>query len=122
MKTKLNSINLVSVSPGELRDFYVNVLDFQEDKKRSHAPGFFFIEGGNGCNILIQQAEYAQTKPGNVGFELGMEVESLDEFYNNIKSSGCKIVAGTQQMDWGKGVTIEDPEGHIINIYQFLRG
>lgn len=122
MKTKLNSINLVSSTPGELRDFYVNVLLFQEDKQRSHEPGFFFINGGNGCNILIQQSGHAQTLPGAVGFELGLEVKSLDEFYERIKSNNCKVIADKQQMGWGKGIAIEDPEGHVINVYEFLRG
>jgi len=69
-------------------------------KNRSHEPGFYFIVGGNGCNILIQQTGHAQTDAGNIGFELGMDVESLDEFYETITTSGCKVVADKQEMGW----------------------
>jgi predicted enzyme related to lactoylglutathione lyase len=119
MKAKLESINLVSAKPGELRDFYVNVLNFEEDEQWSHPPGFYLIKGGNGCNILIQQNGNAETKPGSSDFEIGIEVESFEEYYSQIKESGCKIIADKQQMGWGTGAAIADTEGHIINIYEY---
>lgn len=119
MKAKLDSINLVSDNPCELKDFYVDVLNFELDEQRSHAPGFFLIKGGAGCNILIQQNGNAQTAPGNNGFEIGIEVDIFDQYFERLTQSGCQIVADKQQMGWGKGATVADPEGHIINIYEY---
>ncbi len=100
-----------------LRDFYVTVFGLKENEQRSHPPGFFMIEGGRGCNLLIMDAVGSDTETGSKGFELGLEVNSLDGLEKNVTEAGGSIVQNKQQMKWGNAIIVADPEGHYINAY-----
>lgn len=119
METTLQSISLPAKNARGLRDFYVQAFGLKENEKRSHPPGFFMIEGGKGCNLLIMDAEGSETKAGNIGFELGMEVSSLDQLVEKVIAAGGRLIKNTQQMKWGTALLLEDPEGHSINAYMF---
>lgn len=120
-KTSLNSINLFSLMPERLKDFYQQVFGLVADPKRSHALGFFLLEGNTGCNILLQQADEAGGAVGHLGFELGFEVESLDGLAELALKHGGTIINSGQQMGWGEAITVADPEGHAINVYVFRK-
>ncbi len=120
MKTRLESINLLAKRPGKLRDFYVNGLGLAELEKISKPPGFFMING-NGCNITIQDADAVGSQPGKAGIEIGIESDNLIELSRSIVSHGGKIINDSQQMGWGEAFTAEDPEGHVINAYNFKK-
>ena len=119
MKSTLNSINLMAKEPTQLKDFYVNVFGLEENMRRSHAPGFYMIDGGKGCNILIQDAGGVHSETGVKGFELGIEMETVDELKERVINAGGSIINDTQQMGWGTAITVADPEGHAINAYVF---
>lgn len=119
MKAQLDSISLPAANSQRLCDFYVSVFGLEENKERSHPPGFFMVSGGRGCNILIMDAQGSDTETGVKGFELGMEVDSLEGIQERVKEAGGSIIQYTQQMRWGTAITVADPEGHHINAYVF---
>ncbi len=119
IEAQLDSISLPAKNSERLRNFYVTVFGLKENEQRSHPPGFFMIQGGRGCNLLIMDAVGSETETGSKGFELGMEVNSLDGLEEKIIEEGGSIVQNKQQMQWGTSVLIADPEGHQINAYVF---
>jgi predicted enzyme related to lactoylglutathione lyase len=121
MKATLQSINLLTQHPGKLKDFYTSAFNLDVNEQRSHAPGFYVIGGGKGCNILIQDAQGQQLAPMFRGFELGFETDTLTGVIEAVIKAGGTVVNDTQQMGWGTAVTVADPDGNQINIYVFRR-
>ena len=121
MSSQLDSISLSAREPQKLCDFYVSVFGLEEDKERSHPPGFFLIRGGRGCNLLVMEAAGAGLELGSKGFELGFEVETLQGLTGRVNAAGGEIIEAEQQMQWGQSVVVADPEGHRINAYTFRR-
>lgn len=119
MKAKVDSINLFSVVPTALKQFYCDVFGLVANDNRSHAPSFFLLEGDGGCNVLLQQAEFVGGQVGYEGFELGFELLSIEGLGERVVAAGGSIVNDSQQMGWGKAITVADPEGHRINAYVF---
>ncbi len=119
MNAHLESISLPAKNSQRLRDFFVMVFGLEENKEKSHPPGFFMIKGGRGCNILIMDAQGSDTETGIKGFELGMELDSLDAIEDIVIKAGGSIIQKIQQMRWGTTIIVADPEGHHINAYVF---
>ena len=64
-------------------------------------------------------ADGSDTETGTKGFELGMEVNTLDDLEKKVAEAGGTVVQNTQQMQWGTAIIVADPEGHHINAYVF---
>lgn len=121
MKSTIESISLQTTQPQILRDFYVKVFGLKENEQRSHAPGFFLIEGGKGCNLLIMDAEGTHGSAGNKGFEIGLNVDSLEGLEEKVRMAGGSVLEERQEMGWGTAITFGDPDGHRVNAYVFRR-
>lgn len=119
MKGQLDSVSIPAHNPTRLRDFYVALFDLEEDIARSHPPGFYLLKGGKGCNLLIMDAEGSNTETGTKGFELGMQVDNMEQLEKQVTEAGGAVQQVVQQMDWGQSMIITDPEGHNINAYKF---
>ena len=119
MKAQLDSISIPAKNSQQLCNFYVSVFGLHENKERSHPPGFFMIDGGRGCNILIMDAIGSATETGIKGFELGMEINTLEGLEEKVVNAGGNIIGNVQQMQWGSAIIVADPEGHHINAYVF---
>ena len=119
MKAKVDSINVFSAMPMALMQFYCDVFGLLANDERSHAPDFYLLEGEGGCNVLLQQAELVGGQVGYEGFELGFALNSIEGLGERVVAAGGSIVNDSQQMGWGKAITVADPEGHRINAYVF---
>jgi predicted enzyme related to lactoylglutathione lyase len=120
MEAKLSNINLPVHNPRKVRDFYMQAFDLKEIEYASEPPGFFMLNA-NGCTITIQDAEAIGQSTGTVGIELGFEVEDVPSYVGRIRQAGGGILKEEQQMSWGQAFTAADPEGHVINIFRFIR-
>jgi predicted enzyme related to lactoylglutathione lyase len=118
MNARLENINLLAANPTQLRDFYIAVFGVSERSTISHPPTFYMLDCG-GCTLSIQDAAAVGQKVGFEGLELGFEVANVAEILAKARTSTGHIHKEEQAMGWGQAFTMQDPEGHYINVYSF---
>ena len=46
---------------------------------------------------------------------LAIIVDNVDDYYENIKNNGAKILSAPESMEWNmREILVRDPDGHII--------
>ncbi len=53
-----------------------------------------------------------------VGIELSLEVEDVDATWRELQAKGVQTFTAPQDFPFGRAFDIQDPEGHLLNIYK----
>ncbi len=119
MKIKLASINLEVADPQRSKRFYTEALGMTENERRSHAPGFVYLESEAGDLTLATPQEATSAEPSRT-MEIGFEVDDLSALQKRFAEQG---VTGfqSQMMGWGDVIEGHDPDGHRVIVYCFTR-
>lgn len=89
--------------------FYTEVLGFAESWEWGNPTDF----GG----VVKDDVEifFCLNDQGNPGTWLAIILDSVDDYYNQIKGKGAKILVEPVNREWNmREMLIEDPDGHVI--------
>ncbi len=119
MNIKLASINLEVADPAQSKRFYVDVLGLVEDNRRSHPPGFVYLES-DGCDMTIASPQEASGAEPSRTMELGFEVDDIAAMKAHLSACGIPDYR-EESMGWGEALELRDHDGHRVLIYSFKR-
>ena len=88
--------------------YYTEVLEFESKWGWKEPPTFWGKQ--RWCrNIFCEKGQ------GSPGTWLSVFVDNADEYYENIKAKGAKILCLPEDMEWNvREMLVEDPDGHKI--------
>lgn len=98
-----------------------------------HRSGpFAQLDTGRTRIALYERAAMAETlgrdrlaapDPQGPGFELGFKVDDVDAAYAELTSQGVPGVVEPRDRHWGQRTGyVQDPDGHLVELAQDLRG
>jgi len=104
----LNSSNVVNSLA-----YYTEVLGFEHKWEWGFPPSF------GGVSKDSVQIFFCENGQGNPGTWLSVFVDNVDEFYEQVKAKGAKIILAPETKEWNvREMLIEDPDGHKIRFGQ----
>lgn len=116
MGIQLGNINLFVRDMEQAQQFYVDALGLVENVERSAPPGFVLLEAG-ACTVTLQDGSAPGAAFGPASsIELGFMVEDCEALRRRLVTWGASVSA-VQQMGWGSGFDVTDPDGHRLTIY-----
>jgi uncharacterized glyoxalase superfamily protein PhnB len=121
---RFNGICLVSARVGDLRRFYMDLLQ-REPSGDEHWWVDFDRIGDNGAQLSIYSAEgMEQMAPGSMDragagrSTIELEVEDVDVVHERLVAGGAPVVKPPTTQPWGRrSVWVRDPDGNIVNLY-----
>ena len=131
MIRQLAHLNFVTNDLSKIIDFYVNKLGMQVkftlNNKEGQPFGYYFECGNTTFLEFFDQAMAAEVWGGNVNeLTIGtrykhfcLEVTSLDEFCQDLKSKGVDVSGVSMGMDNSRQAWISDPDGNQIELMEY---
>ncbi len=130
----LHHISVYARDTEKSLDFYLNTLGFELIDREDDCAfgGFCLLRLGN-CQIELitppEGADYVSweiPEKEPVLSHFGMDVENIDEVYNDLLAKGVKIRSNgmdvlEKPLDGGRAFSIYGPCGEVINFYEFRR-
>ncbi|NQT27798.1 VOC family protein [candidate division KSB1 bacterium] len=102
------------------KHFYADVLSQEIEDDFGRFVGFkggFGIWDGSYALELIRGKPDNRASYGSENCELYFETSELDFIIQNLDEHGVPFVHPMKEHDWGqRGIRVEDPDGHIIEI------
>jgi catechol 2,3-dioxygenase-like lactoylglutathione lyase family enzyme len=115
---RLGNINLFVRDIARSRRFYAEGLGLEEDPERSAPPAFVLLRDAAGCTLALQDASAPEAAFGaEEGVELGFAVEDVEAALARLVAAGGEA-SEVQQMGWGTGADVRDPDGHRLTLYR----
>ena len=93
------------------RDWYVKNLDFKVEFENA---GITAIQDSAGFTIFLAKA--AKSLAGEK-VTLTIQVKSVDRKHKELATKGVKFVNSPQNLFWGYGAELRDPDGYMINLW-----
>ena len=93
------------------RDWYVKNLDFKIEFENR---GITAIQDSAGFTIFLAKA--AKSLAGEK-VTLTIQVKSVDRKHKELATKGVKFVNPPQNLFWGYGAELRDPNGYMINLW-----
>jgi catechol 2,3-dioxygenase-like lactoylglutathione lyase family enzyme len=93
------------------RDWYVKNLDFKIEFENR---GITAIQDSAGFTIFLAKA--AKSLAGEK-VTLTIQVKSVDRKHKELATKGVKFVNPPQNLFWGYGAELRDPDGYMINLW-----
>ncbi|NLR94639.1 glyoxalase [Flammeovirga sp. SR4] len=122
---KLNA-GIITEKLQETKKFYIEVLDFGVSFENEfylllHTPNqsseISFLQPNHPSQKYIFQSEFS-----GKGVYFTIEVENIDEVYNDLKSKGVQIEVEIRDEPWGdRHFAIKDPNGIGIDIVTYTK-
>lgn len=119
MIVKLATVNLEVADPQRSKRFYIDALGMVENARRSHAPGFVYLESDGASVTLATPQEGDSARPSRT-MELGFEVDDLPALKARFSEHGV-VGFEAQAMGWGDVFEGHDVDGHRVIVYRFSR-
>jgi predicted enzyme related to lactoylglutathione lyase len=96
------------------RDWYVKNLEFKVEFENA---GITAIQDRAGFTIFL-----VKTKKSLAGEKvtLTIQVKSVDRKHEKLEATGIKFVNPPQNLFWGYGAELRDPDGYMINLWDQL--
>jgi predicted enzyme related to lactoylglutathione lyase len=89
--------------------YYTNILGFENKWGWEDPPTF------GGVSKDCVEIFFCEKGQGSPGTWLSVFVDNVDEYYEQIKAKGAKILNPPQSMDWNvREMLVENPDGHRI--------
>jgi len=112
---QLNLLVLRARDPQGLADFYGLLGLTFERERHGTGPDHLSCETGNGLLEIYPCAnEHVSTSAVRLGFAVG----DLDAQCTAVAASRGRLVRKPHSTQWGRRATIEDPEGHTIDLVE----
>ena len=93
------------------RDWYVKNLDFKVEFENR---GITAIQDSAGFTIFLVKT--AKSLAGEK-VTLTIQVKSVDRKHKKLAGMGVKFVNPPQNLFWGYGAELRDPDGYLINLW-----
>ena len=116
MPAKLATINLEVADPERSKRFYVDAFGMTENVRRSHAPGFVYLES-SGAHLTLAAPQAGTAAAPSATMELGFEIDDLDGLRERLAACGATGFAA-QSMGWGEAIEGRDFDGYRIVAYR----
>jgi lactoylglutathione lyase len=110
----LNFVMLHVPDIEQARVFYTEKLGFAVEDQQ---PGFVQFKQHAGMGAIFALQEHADVSP-HEGVELWWMVDNADTTYATLVSKDVQIVSQPSDEPFGRALTIKDPAGNIINMFQ----
>ena len=112
---QLNLLVLRARDPYALAHFYCSLgLAFQLEKHGSGPVHLSCETGGGLLEIYPCHKEHASTRAVRLGFT----VDDLDARCIAVASNNGRLLRAPHLTQWGRRATIEDPEGHTVDLVE----
>jgi predicted enzyme related to lactoylglutathione lyase len=99
--------------------FYTEVLELPVIEDQS-GPTFITLATAGETLLALQDA--STSKPyelgGPGGVEIGLQVEDVDATWRKWQEKGAKTLTPPEDFPFGRAFDGQDPEGHLLSIYQ----
>lgn len=116
MIVKLMEITIPARQYAQTRYFYSRVLCLPVGKEGQHHA--FFDTGGSFRIAVVDAAQSSSlTLPTGRGAFLNLCCDDLDSLRKRLDHAKVRILAENSD-EFGRNITIRDPEGNTLNIYQ----
>jgi catechol 2,3-dioxygenase-like lactoylglutathione lyase family enzyme len=93
------------------RNWYVDKLGFKVERELKDVVG---IKDDSGLIIFLWQGE--DSLAGRK-ITLTIEVDNVEEKYQELKSSGVEFVSPPKVQFWGYGAEVLDPDGYMNHLW-----
>lgn len=97
-------------------------LHYEADVGGTHFAVFHAKSGDSSprpvATSAAQPAESISSLPNDTATVIGLAVDDLESVIAVIDKLGAKVRIPLQDMDWGKRIVVEDPDGRVLEIYQ----
>ena len=93
------------------RDWYVKNLDFKIEFENA---GITAIQDSAGFTIFLVKT---LKRLAGEKVTLTIQVKSVDRKHKELASAGIKFVNCPQNLFWGYGAELRDPDGYMINLW-----
>jgi catechol 2,3-dioxygenase-like lactoylglutathione lyase family enzyme len=95
------------------RRFYVEMLRLVPLVEE---PGYLRVGGGHGFHIGMEEGEPAEI--GAKGIEIVVEVDDVDQRYEELTAKGVRFSSPPADQEWGaRHAWLLDPDGYRLSIY-----
>ena len=98
----------------QARTFYTEKMGFAVE---SQQPGFVQFKQHDGKGAIFALQEEAGVSP-HQGIELWWMVDNADATYDALVSKDVEIVSQPSDEPFGRALSIKDPAGNVINMFQ----
>jgi predicted enzyme related to lactoylglutathione lyase len=94
------------------RTFYTNALELAVAAEN---PTFVQLQAAGGATLALQHDELA-APTGTI--ELWWQMQDVDSACAQLQARGVEIVSGPADQPFGRTLSIKDPEGNVLAMYQ----
>ena len=120
---RVGSLNHVSLTVNDLeksREFYCDVLGFQEGQRWERDGKLLGFELSAGDVVfMIGQDDFkkGRNRAKGEGFRIYCSTSrKVDEIAKEITARGAKLDEGVKDEEWGRHISVTDPDGFKITI------
>lgn len=116
MQVKLMEVTIPAKQYAQTKFFYSRVLCLAVGKEGEHHA---FLDTGGSLRIAVVDAGQASSLvlPTGRGAFLNLSCDDLDALKKRLEHAKVKILAEAVDA-YGRNITVRDPEGNSINIFQ----
>jgi predicted enzyme related to lactoylglutathione lyase len=119
-ETMLEGLNFIILNASDIeqaKTFYTEKLGFQIENA---SPGFVqFKQADPGATFALQKVDSSSPYDG---VELWWQVSDADAVYSQLLERGVTVVSPPTDEPFGRAMSIQDPGGNKLNIYQLPAG
>ena len=90
-------------------------IEFTEERHGSGPPHFATIVG----NVVFELYPTAADRIPDNTTRLGFNVTNLHDVMATLQSLGTHVLAPAKVTDWGYGAIVHDPDGRVVELYQW---
>jgi catechol 2,3-dioxygenase-like lactoylglutathione lyase family enzyme len=105
--------------PATLTSWYVERLGVPLDPTGTLVLRWLDLEGGAASTVVAPfPAATTYFAPSTAPFMLNFRVADLDAMLTQLRSEGCEVVDGIEEMEFGRFGWVVDPEGNKIELWE----
>ena len=124
LRFKLNFFKLIVRDMGVMQDFYTKTFGFEE-RSRFTLPSLeevmLALPGEQFTLVLYRHTDDREVDIGSGYGPVGFLTRDVDAAFAHALATGATLVAAPRDMPGMRLAFIKDPEGHEIEMIQFVR-
>jgi catechol 2,3-dioxygenase-like lactoylglutathione lyase family enzyme len=78
------------------------------------SPRAVALQDSGGFGLFVEQCAEGDCMPSCI---LTFRVEDVDAFARSLKAKGVTFSAGPQNLFWGYGAELRDPDGYLVRLW-----
>jgi catechol 2,3-dioxygenase-like lactoylglutathione lyase family enzyme len=115
---KLDHLSIPVSDWRRTRDWYVEHLgfriEFEAPAGGREGLGVVALQDDAGLTLFGEQLRGA-IQTGQASYTI--QVENVDDLHQRLVSAGLGFKAAPSKLFWGYGAVLEDPDGHVLHLY-----